>query len=334
MRFVTFEHVTKGMVLGRPVYSDNGSILIKDGCVISDSAFRHIESLGLQGLYIMEEGFDDVVIEDVVPEKLRTMAYDALAKGDYTLCVSLAKSMVSEIRSTRNPSFDLLDLKSFKNYEYHHCVSVAIYSIGLGIKLGLNEEQLNNLAVAGILHDIGKFDVKKRVLNSKQVYNDKQMDEMMKHPMYSYEEVKENPSVSSVSRNSILFHHENIDGSGYYGIAGEKLGLMPRILRVIDTYDALTATRRHRAAFSPDFAFRSLIKDAGKIYDVDVVRTFVNSFPMYPIGFTYSLSNGEEGVVIAQTEDVERPKMRLLTGGTINLAKDSDYKTVEIKEMV
>lgn len=334
MRFVTFEHVTKGMILGRPVYNDNGNILIRDGAEISDAALKHLEPLGLQGLYIKEEGFDDVVIEDVVPEKLRSMAYDALAKGDYSLCVSLAKSFVSEIRSTHNPSFDLLDLKTFKNYEYHHCVSVAIYSIGLGIKLGLNEEQLDNLAVAGILHDIGKFDVKKRVLNSKQIYNDKQMDEMMKHPMYSYEEVKENPNVSSVSRNAILFHHENLDGSGYYGIGEEKLGTLPRILRIIDTYDALTATRRHRPAFFPDFAFRSLVQDAGKIYDTEIVRTFVNSFPMYPLGFTVRLGNGEEGVVVAQTEDVERPKIRLLKGGAINLLKDSDYKSIEIKEII
>lgn len=334
MRYVPFEHINTGMILGRSVYNDNGGMLVKDGCAVSEAAIRHFTNLGIQGIYIAEDSFEDIVPDDILDEKTKNGLYDALEAGDYTKCVALAKNMVAEIKYVKEMTINLVDIKTFKNYEYHHCVSVAMYSVVLGYKLGLKEEQLQNLAVAGVLHDIGKFDVKKRVLNSKKVYGDKQMDEMMKHPMYSYEAVKENPSVSSVSRNSILFHHENLDGSGYYKIPGEKIGLFPRILRIADTYDALTATRRHRNAFSPAAAFKCIVEDAGRIYDKELVRTFITTFPMYPKGFMVKLSDGDEAVVLSQTDRMERPIVRKRDGLELNLCKPENADITIVEDMI
>ena len=332
MRYVPSEHIKKGMIIALPIMADNGSVLVNSGLPISDAVIRHVNTMGIQGVYIEEAGFEDIIVEDILPQRIKNAAYDALMQGDYDLCVSIAKEMVREIKSLRNKTINLIDLKSFKNYEYHHCVSVAMYAICLGYALKMTDEQVDNLAVAGILHDIGKFDVKKRVLNTKQIYNDKQMDEMMKHPMYSYEELKDYTSVSSVSRNAVLFHHENLDGSGYYKITADKLGIAPRILRIIDTYDALTATRRQRAAFSPAVSFKIIVKDAGKIYDKELVRTFIKTFPMYPIGYTVRLSHDVYAVVVSQTDDMERPIVRTFSGEEINLHKDTSYKGIKIED--
>lgn len=332
MRYVPFEHIQTGMILGRSILNDNGGILVKDGSAVSDAALKHISNFGIQGAYIKDDFVDDIIPDDVVSEKTKTGIYDALALGDYSRCAALAKTLVSEIKYAKKMTINLVDFKTFKNYEFHHCVSVAMYCVVMGYKLGLKEEQLNNLAIAAALHDIGKFDVKKRVLNSKKIYDDKQMDEMMKHPMYSYEVLKDNPSISSVSRNAILFHHENLDGSGYYKATAEKIGILSRIIRIVDTYDALTATRRHRNAFSPASAFRCLAEDAGKIYDKELVRTFITTFPMYPLGFTIKLSDGQEVVVVEQTEDMERPVVRRRDGSEIDLNKSKAYKEVTIVE--
>lgn len=333
MRFIKLEDITKGMVLAKPIYNDNGGIMVREGNPISDAVLRHIDGIGYQGLYVEDDLSDDIVVRDIVSEKLRRMAYDALVKGDYTLCASIGKSIAQEIyEQQRNLSLDMIDIKSFKNYEYNHCIAVCVYATVIGVKMKLTPEQLDNLAIAGLLHDIGKFDVKRRVLNTKQIYSDKQMDEMKKHPMYSYEALKEDPNISSVTRNSILFHHENIDGTGYYGISGDKLGLFPRILRVCDTYDALIATRKHRAAFSPAFAFRNILQDMGTLFDKEVVKIFLTTFPMYPKGYPVVLDNGHEGFVINQTQDPERPIIRLYTGENVNLLTNSDYRTVSIRD--
>ena len=184
------------------------------------------------------------------------------------------------------------------------------------------------------MHDIGKFDVKKSVLRTKHIYNEKEMDEMKKHPMYSYENLQEVPTVSSISRNAILFHHENLDGTGYYGITAEKLGLFARILRIADTYDAFTARRKHREAYAPAYAMEYIMSNVDSIFDKNIVSIFVRQFPFYPIGFTLKLSNDETVVVVSNDANPMRPKVRLQNGTDVDLAIDEKYRSVLIQGML
>lgn len=334
MQYLRMEHITPGAVLAKAVVGDDGKLLVGAGHKISETVLKRMDNMGFQGAYIDTPGFEDIVIEDVIPDDLRARAFDALYKSDYMTCVSLAKTIAKEMKFKETLKLDLLDIKNDKNYEYRHCISVAVYAVAVGIKCGMNEEQLVNLAVAGLLHDIGKFDVKKRVLKAKHVYNEKEMDEMKKHPMYSYEELKEIPTITSVSRNSILFHHENLDGSGYYGIAGEKLGVFPRILRIADTYDALTARRKHREAYAPAYAMEYIMSNVGNIFDKELVDIFTRQFPFYPVGFTFELSNGETVVVVSNAANPMRPLVRKMDGTNVDLAVDPEYRSVLIRGMM
>ncbi len=313
------------MQLAKAIVGEDGRLLVGAGHRISDSLLKRITNMGFQGAYIETPGFEDVVIDDIISDELRTKAFQALYVNDYSACVTIAKKMVQEMMYKETLQLDLLDIKNDKNYEYRHSVSVAVYAIALGIGCGLNVEQLDNLAVAGLLHDIGKFDVKKRVLKAKHIYNDKEMDEMKKHPMYSYEALKDYPSITSVTRNSILFHHENIDGTGYYGVSGDKLGLLPKIIRVADTYDAFTAQRKHRDAFSPAYAMEYLMSNVGTLFDKTIVDVFSKDFPIYPNGFTLRLSNGEIAVVVSNTKNSMRPLVRRMDRIDVDLATDAEY---------
>lgn len=334
MRYVKSDNIASGMVLSRPIMNDSGGILAREGFTVNDSFLKHIENMGFQGIYILDDLSKGIEIEDVISPKTRQKAVESLTNGNYNACVPLAKAILDEIRSNPKNTLDLVDIKSFKTYEVHHSVSVCVLSILTGIKLKLGTEQLENLAVAGLLHDIGLLDVQKRIRNSKQVFNDRQMDEMKKHPMYAFETLKEFTAVSAVARNAVLFHHENLDGTGYYGIEKDKLGILPRILRVADTYDAFTATRKHRAAFTPDVAFHHLIDNAGTMYDTDVVRAFVYTLPMYPKGFSVRLDNNEEGLVVGKTEDPEKPIIRFSSGKEVDMFTSSEYRNVSIKEVI
>ena len=334
MQYLRMERITAGAVLAKAVVGDDGRLLVGAGHKISETVLKRMDNMGFQGAYIETPGFEDVVIKDVIPDDLRAKAFDALYNSDYMTCVTLAKTIVKEMKFKETLKLDLLDIKNDKNYEYRHCISVAVYAVAIGIKCGMNEEQLINLAVAGLLHDIGKFDVKKRVLKAKHIYNEKEMDEMKKHPMYSYEELKEIPTISSVSRNSILFHHENLDGSGYYGISGEKLGVFPRILRIADTYDALTARRKHRAAYAPAYAMEYIMSNVGNMFDKELVEIFTRQFPFYPVGFTLELSNGEIVVVVSNEANPMRPQVRSMEGRDIDLATDAMYRSVLIQGMI
>lgn len=334
MQYLRIEHLSPGMQLAKPIVGEDGRLLVGAGRSISETILNRMKHMGFQGAYIDTPGFEDIVIEDVITDGLRAEAFEALYQGDVPRCVEIAKKMVQEIKYRETLKLDLLDIKNNKNYEYKHCVSVAVFAIVLGVGCGLNEEQLDNLAVAGLLHDVGKFEIKKRVLRAKHVYNDKEMDEMKKHPMFGYEMLQTYPFISSVSRNSILFHHENIDGTGYYGVAGEKIGIFPRILRVADTYDALTAGRQHREAFTPAYAMEYIMGNVETLFDKSIVETFVRQFPFYPNGFTLKLSNGEMVVVVSNEANSMRPKVRRMDRRDIDLAMDADYRSVLIESIM
>lgn len=334
MQYLRIEHISPDMKLAKAVVGDDGRLLVGAGSNISATILKRLTSMGFQGAYIDTPGFEDIVIEDVICDELRAEAFDSLYKGDIMTSVSIAKRIVKEMKYKDTLKLDLLDIKNNKNYEYKHCVSVAVYAIAIGVGCGLTEEQLENLAVAGLLHDIGKFDVKKRVLNTKHIYNDKEMDEMKKHPMYAYEDLKDYTAVSSVTRNSILFHHENLDGTGYYNITADKLGIFPRILRVADTYDALTAQRKHRSAYSPSYAMDYIMSNVGTMFDKEVVDVFSREFPIYPTGFTFKLSNGKYAVVASNESNSIRPKIRLADGIDVDLAMAPEYRSVLLEEMM
>lgn len=334
MLYLRVEHLKAGMVLAKSIVGDNGSLLVKNGNTISETILKRMIAMGFQGAYIEVPAFSDIIVDDVISDDLRAAAFEALHQQHIVEAVQVAKKMVNELKYKETLKLDLLDIKNDKNYIYKHCVSVAVFSIVIGLGLGLNEEQLDNLSVAGLLHDLGKLEIKKKVLNAKHVYNEKEMDEMKKHPLNAYESLKDYPFISSVSRNSILFHHENLDGTGYYQISGEKLGLFPRILRVADTYDALTARRKHRVAHTPADAIEYIMGNVGTLFDKDVVEVFVKKFPVYPIGFTIRLSNDMLAVVVSNSSNSLRPQIRLMDGTNIDLAADPAYRSILIEELM
>lgn len=333
MQYLRIENIKPGMTLAKSIVGDNGSLLVKAQNMISETVLRRMTGMGFQGAYIDVPIYSDIIVNDVIPDEIRASAFDALKNGDFMGCVPIAKKMVQELKYKEMLKMDLLDIKNDKNYLYKHSVSVAVFATVVGVGLDLTVEQLENLAVAGLLHDIGKLDVKKKVLNAKHIYNDREMDEMKKHPMNSYEMLKDYPNISSVTRNSILFHHENLDGTGYYHIAGEKLGLFPRILRVVDAYDAMTAQRSYRKAESPADAIEYIMANVGNIFDKEVVDVFVKKFPVYPIGFTVKLSNSQDAVVVSNEKNAMRPLIRFGNGTDVDLSENPDYRTILIEGM-
>lgn len=334
MQYLKMRNLHPGMILARKIIGENGNLLVNAGNSLSETVLKRMTSMGFQGAYIENPIVSDIIVEDIVSDEMRTIAFEALSKGDVSGAVRIAKKMVQEIKYKETLKLDLLDIKNDKNYVFKHSVSVAVFSIVIGLGCELSMDQLDSLAIAGILHDIGKLDIKKKVLNAKHIYSEKEMDEMKKHPVKGYEISQDYAEVSSVSRNAILFHHENLDGSGYYGITEEKLGILPRILRVADTYDALTAQKKYRDASAPAQAVEYLMSNVDKIFDKNVVEVFVKRFPVYPEGFTVRLSNSELGIIVDNSKNALRPVVRKMDGSDIDLAADPNYRSVIIQDFL
>lgn len=334
MHYLSMKHLQPGMVLAKPIVGENGFVLLNKNKEITEANFKRIADMGFQGAYIDNPLFDEVEVDDIIDNDLRLDAFTALKEWNIPKVVYVAKKIVDALKYKDVLKLDLLDIKNDKNYIYKHCISVCIFSVVLGMSMEMTKDQLENLAIAGLLHDIGKTEIKKKVLNSKNRFSKADMDEMRKHPMYGYELLRDQPLISSVSRNAILFHHENIDGSGYYEIAEEQIGIFPRILRVADVYDSLTSMKKYRDAQSPAEAIEYLMANAGILFDKNVVEIFTQKFPLYPVGFTIHLSNGESAVVVSNESSALRPKIKLFDGRQIDLGTNADYRSVLIEEFM
>lgn len=334
MRYLTVKNLQPGMIVARPLLDEKGSILLNRGNKLSPMIFSRIQTLEIQGLYIEDEISEGITVEDLIAPDLKRNAIKALMDNNIVKAVKLAKEVVQDLKRQDSLKVNLIDIKNNKNYTYKHCVSTCIYSVIVGLALKMTEEQLEHLAVAAILHDIGKFGIDESVLHKKGKLIPKEMEMMKAHPRIAYEKLSTVPEISSVSRNAILYHHENVDGSGYYNLPKEKQTVYTRILHVVDVYDALCSERKYREAYSPSEAIEYMMGNVDKMFDRTVVKAFVYKFPLYPVGLTVRLSNGEHAVVYSNEINSLRPVVRLFDGRLIDLSTDPDYRSITIFGLV
>ncbi|NBK92233.1 HD domain-containing protein [bacterium 1XD21-13] len=158
--------------------------------------------------------------------------------------------------------------------ELRHGICVSNLAYCVGKQYGLYEDQCHELAVAGMLHDIGKLRVSGYLYGrDEDTLNIEEMKYVRMHPRLGYETLIRYDFSDDVLEN-ILYHHENYDGSGYpENLAGDQIPIGARILRVCDTYAALTSDRPYRSAFDKETAIELMIEEV-KNFDMKVFLAF------------------------------------------------------------
>ncbi len=168
-----------------------------------------------------------------------------------------------------------LDAKD--NYTFGHSMRVAYYSLALGREYGLNEEELYELELSALFHDIGKIGVPDSVLLKPSRLEEDEFLKMKKHPSLSYEILQDFDVFQEVAVYA-KHHHERFDGRGYPdNLKGEDIPLFSRIILIADTFDAMTSTRPYRKGLSYDIAFSELLEFSGSQFDPGLVQVFTKA---------------------------------------------------------
>ncbi|HEX7255490.1 MAG TPA: HD-GYP domain-containing protein [Gaiellaceae bacterium] len=158
-------------------------------------------------------------------------------------------------------------------YTEEHTRRVALRAVQVGEELGLSPARLRELAIGGLVHDIGKLSVPNSILRKPGKLTAEEFEVIKRHPEIGYRMLGDLGFSESVAR-LVLDHHERLDGSGYpRGLEGPAMTLEARILAVCDVYDALISTRVYREAFSHDEATDLLRDEAGTKLDRRCVVT-------------------------------------------------------------
>lgn len=191
-------------------------------------------------------------------------------------------------------------LRSKDTYLLEHSVNVACLLVTFGQYLKLDKQILKQLAIGGMLHDIGKTKVKSKILNKPAKLTEEEFDHMKLHQVYAAEMIPQISGLTEISKMVCLMHHEKLDGKGYpLGLSGDDIPLYGRMSSIVDIYDALTAERCYKTGLSPSDAFKLLLKMTPKQLDQDLVYKFINCISIYPVGSLVQLSDGKVGLVEA-----------------------------------
>lgn len=156
-----------------------------------------------------------------------------------------------------------------------HSRRVSKLCEALGIAMGLPQSEINKLRISGLLHDIGKNSIDKRIINKPGPLTEQEWDLIKMHPTIGYRILSSSPKMKEIAKY-VLYHHERFDGLGYpIGLMQDEIPLISRIISVADAYDAMINQRSYRKTLSIDEAIQELLKNKGKQFDPDIVDIFI-----------------------------------------------------------
>jgi putative nucleotidyltransferase with HDIG domain len=161
------------------------------------------------------------------------------------------------------------------SYTHGHSARVSQLSLLIGNAIGLSKEELEELEVACLFHDVGKIKTPDSILLKPGKLNQSEYEEMIRHVEYGASILDKAPSLRRYIP-AVRHHHERQDGKGYPdGLSGENIPPFAAIISIADTFDAMTSTRPYRKAFSEEEALRELVRVAGTQLRADLVAVFV-----------------------------------------------------------
>lgn len=169
---------------------------------------------------------------------------------------------------------ELLGLVEHDYQTYTHACNVSVYSLLLARRLGMDDSaELEQIALGGLLHDVGKRHVPAHLLNKRGPLNDEEWEVVCRHPADGYRELAHREDVTWGTLMMVYQHHERNDGSGYpAAVLGDEIHAWAKICAVADVFDALTSDRPYRKPLSTRDVCNTMRRQAQAWFDAEIVE--------------------------------------------------------------
>ncbi len=240
-----------------------------------------------------------------------------------TLTRRMMQSIFEHISENEAFLLGLTTIKNFHEYTLNHSMNVCVLSIALGRRLGLDKNELAELGISAFLHDYGKMELPKEILDKEGILEADERSLVESHVYRGAEKLfmlKETGMIPVPvgAINVALEHHINVDLTGYPSYQKKNsISFFSKIVKVCDVFDALTTSRPYRPhAFRRDQALSIMAADTGVGFDPVILKVFINMMGLFPVGSLVLLDTGEMGVVVENHSDSRlffRPMIRLAT---------------------
>ncbi|MCB1754073.1 MAG: HD-GYP domain-containing protein [Gammaproteobacteria bacterium] len=263
----------------------------------------------------VEDEYEDALDAHTQARQVMTNIFQDIRLGGEVDVGQIKQSVSGSVDSImRNPdaSLWLTRLQETDNYTAQHSLNVAALSIITGRSLGLSKEEMQNLGVCAVMHDIGKAQLPQELFSKSQLTEDEKA--LIKtHPQLGHKILQSSKNMYSGAADVALWHHEHVDGKGYpHGLTAEKIPLFAKIVAITDTYDSMTSQRPGTKTLSPSEGLDYLYALRGKRFDEELVLKFIDGIGIFPAGSIVEMTNGEVGIVLSSTKDKLKPKVILI----------------------
>lgn len=331
MRWVSLRNLRQDRILAQNILDERGRVLLAKGVRLTDTLVDRLRKLDIGSVCIEDKATDDIVLREFVRPETRGQVLDATYKtlteladgnlGRYNRSSNYQKRLrpllldvVAQLKEVEGTGEHLGTVYLSDGELFHHSVNVTFFAMSLGLGLGLNEDDLIDLGLGTLLHDVGKLKVPDYILKKPGKLTADEFEMIKLHPSYGYDLLRGIDDLPVRSRLVALEHHERVDGSGYpRGLKNEEIHYFARIAGVADVYEALTANRVYRKGYLPHQAYELLLGAGGTQFDPAVIEAFVKTIAVYPVGMTLVLSTGERAVVVeSRRRQTQRPLVRVL----------------------
>lgn len=351
MRKVRLDKAQTGVIVARAIHTLDGVVLLSAGSTLTRDNKEKLLNYGITEIFIEDPISEGITIPELIRDEVITdvkaqvkslmtspsvkISVDAKKVGE------IVEKLMSSILENDNIVANLCDVRSIDEYTFSHCVNVSVISMVTGIGVGMKDDNLRELGVGALLHDIGKTMVDEAILKKPSSLTCIEYDEAKRHTLYGFEILKNSENISNMACDIALYHHERLDGSGYpQKLRNNDIPTYARIVAIADVYDALTTDRVYRKKMMPHDVLDYLLSLGGKHFDKSLLDAFIRHIAYYPVGTAVILNSGEKGIVSEYNPYFpNRPVVRVVIdenghslqkGREVDLSCKLEYRVVAI----
>ena len=349
MKLLQLEQITGEEELARSIMTDDYKELLSEGARLKKEYIPKLRELGITEVYIKDKVSDPeslVILKEEVNKVCKQKVQNIISKHTYrssedmTEIGKTAEDIITNIMEEDEIIEQIFDIKERSADIYEHSISTCTLATLVALKMKLSKENVYNIGVGCLLHDLGLRYIALDFENLKhESLPDKHREEYRKHPIYGYTALKNENWLSKSSKEIILCHHEQIDGKGY-PLHASELSIEVKIAAVCDFFDEhICGIGCERMKVYEVVEFLKASKDT--VFDAKVIDTLLDFTAVYPSGSKVFTNEKETAIVIRQNKGFpERPVLQIVTdksGKTLegNVIKDLlEYNNVFIENVL
>lgn len=331
------KYLAPGMQIAKDVFSSDGKILVSKGKELSQYLIRKLQDWQIDSVLIIQEKAANPLIRSEVQQFINVynQSMDVVAKAfdttretkeiPFDVFMETNTEIQQNIPASGNIIDQLYNLPPCDDYTFRHSVNVSVISALIAGWLGYPPEIVNEIALAGLLHDIGKSQLPPHILNQPQLLSDSDYELYKKHTYYAHELLQKAVDISQTVKNGVVAHHEREDGSGYpLRLKGDKIHPYAKIVAIADLYDeGMTIGRSPEMLLSPYTALERLKDNLYKM-EAGAAITFIDRITNFLSGNIVVLTNGQIGRVVFINKDTPSRSIILL---------DNEKQVVDLTEV-